>query len=210
MRPSDFLKRLEGTQTISSVMALISVDKDKAAYLIYRLRKEGYVKTRKRGDQTRVYDISFKNKLNGVSYYDIINQGSPTKVSAPSNNILFGKKPTAEEALVFAVNTKSLRTIIAALSLFHRINDWSMLYRLSKKDNIQREIAALYDLARTIVKKIKRMPKRFQTFAKPKKGSDYEFIIQGLRSKDFQNIEKRWKVYLPFNQKDLEADHDIH
>jgi hypothetical protein len=30
------------------------------------------------------------------------------------------------------------------------------------------------------------------------------YIIHNLKSKDFQNIEREWKVFLPFNKGDIE------
>jgi DNA-binding PadR family transcriptional regulator len=53
----DLFKKLEGVQTVESVMALLGVGRQKAIYSLHRLRKQGYVKTRRRSDQTRIYKI---------------------------------------------------------------------------------------------------------------------------------------------------------
>ena len=184
-------------------MTLLGVDRKKAIYYVRRLREQDYVKTRKRPDQTRIYSISFENKLQGVSYYDIINRHSPVKISAPNISNVYGKHPTIEETIVFAIKTGSLRTILAALALFRKIENWSELYKLGKQNRLERQIGALYDLSRLIMRKVRRMPNRFRNNALPKKGP-FEYTIPGLQSTDFKNIENVWKVHLPFNRKDLE------
>lgn len=202
MKTRELLKRLEGIQTIPTVISALDVDRQQANYYIYRLRKKGYVRTRRLSDNRRVYSISFENRLKGTSYYDIINSLSPIKITTPKTYRIYGKEPSYEEILVFAIKTGSLRTILASLALFRRIDDWSALYRLAKKDNIERQVGALYDLARKVMK-TRRMTARFRNNALP--GKSFVFLIKGMRSKDFADIEKTWKVYLPFNRNDLEG-----
>lgn len=209
MIPMQIVRNLEGTQTVESVMSLLNVSRPKAVYYIYMLRKEGYVKTRKRSDQTRIYNISFKNKLKGTSYYDLINLHSPIKISAPHLYNVYGKEPTIEETIVFAIKTKSIRVLIASLGLFRRIEDWQEVYHLSKQNRMERQVGALHDLARKIMKKVKRMPPRFRNNALPKEYYPFEYMVPDSKSKDFQNIEKVWKIYLPFNKEDLEEYFDL-
>lgn len=197
------LKRLEGAQTIDTVMDILGLSKEKATYYIYRLRKQGYVKTRRLSNNKRVYYISFENKLQSFDYREIINKHSPVKISTAETYKIYGKEPTLEETLIYAIKTKSLRTILAALALFRKINNWSELYRLSKENHIERQVGALYDLARMFMR-TKRMTKRFRNLSLPKDHCDFVYVIQDLKSKDFGHIENKWKVYLPFNQKDLE------
>ncbi|MEK6887338.1 MAG: hypothetical protein AABX14_00155 [Candidatus Aenigmatarchaeota archaeon] len=203
METKYLLKKLEGIQTINTVMDTLSLSREKAIYYVYRLRKQGYVKTKRLSNNSRVYYISFENKLQGFSYYEIINLYSPVKLSTTQMYKVYGKEPTLEEALIYAIKTGSLRTILAALALFKKINDWGELYRLSKRNQIEREVGALYDLARRIMR-TRRMSKRFRSGALPKEDYDFVYIIQGLKSKDFKDIETIWRVYLPFNQEDLE------
>ncbi|MEK6961207.1 MAG: hypothetical protein AABX47_08620 [Nanoarchaeota archaeon] len=205
----DMVRKLEGVQTIDSVMSILGINKSKAIQTIYQLRKSGYVKTHKRSDQTRIYNISLKNKLKGVSYYEIINPNSPIKISPPNEYKIYGRTPSIEETIVFAIKTKSLRTILASLILFRKVTDWSELYHLSKTNRIERQVGALYDLTRLILKRSKRMPKRFMKNAQPKENYPFEYTIPGLQSKDFQKIENKWKIYLPFNKTDLEEYHDF-
>lgn len=203
METNELLQKLAGIQTIESVMDILKLDKKMAIYYIHRLRKEGYIKTKRQSNNKRVYNISIDNKLGGKSYYDIINQHSPIKVSTPIVYKIYGKESILEETLVYAIKTKSLRTILASLALFKKISNWVELYNLAKENHIERQVGVLYDLARQIMK-VRRMTNKFRNSALPKKEFKFEYIIPGLNSKDFINIEKIWKIYLPFNKEDLE------
>ncbi len=203
MNTKSLLKKLEGIQTIKSIMSILNVTKQKAVYYIYRLRKKGYIKTKRLSNNMRVYNIAFEHKLGGTSYYEIINKYSPIKISSPEIYKVYGKKAIIEETLIFAIKTQNLRTILAALALFRKIEDWTILYQLAKNNRIERQVGALYDLARTVMR-IKKMPKIFRNNALPKEEFMFEYTINGLKSKDFKEIEARWKIYLPFNKKDLE------
>ena len=204
MKTRDLLNKLEGIQTIETVMDALKLSREKAIYYIYRLREKGYVKTRRLENNKRAYNISFENRLKGVSYYEIINKYSPIKLVVPKTYNIYGKRPGLEETLIYALKTKSLRTILAALALFKEIDDWSNLYYLAKANHIERQVGALYDLAR-IFFKVRRMTKRFRNNTLPKKKYRFEYVILGLKSKDFGEIEKSWKIYLPFNKKDMEV-----
>ena len=204
MRIGQLLQKLEGIQTIETVMDALNISKDQAIYYIHRLRKGGYVKTKKLSDNKRVYNISFENKLKGTSYYEIINKYSPIKISTPKTYKIYGKEPTFEETLIYAIKTQSFRTILAALVLFKKIEGWVNLYQSAKRNHIERQVGALYDMAREIML-TKRMSDRFRYYALPKENYEWRSVIPGLKSDDFKDIEKRWKVYLPFNIKDLEA-----
>jgi len=206
MKTKVLLKKLEGIHTIESVMGIFGVSREKAVYYIFRLRKHGYVKTKRLSNNKRAYNISFENRLKGSSYYDIINKNSPIKIATPKTYKIYGKEPTPEETLIYAIKTKSLRTILASLALFKKIDNWNELYRLAKENFIERQVGALYDLARKIMK-TKRMTKRFRNNALPKKEYGFKYVIIGLTSKEkeFKDIEERWKIYLPFNKGDLEA-----
>lgn len=197
------LQKLEGIQTINSVASILSVSKAKAIYYIYRLRKQGYVKTTTVSSKKKVYYISFEHTLGGTSYTDILNENSPLKLATSTTYRIYGKTPSLEETLIYAIKTKKLRTVLASLALFKKINNWTELYRLAKANHVEREVGALYDLARKIMK-TRKMPKRFRNNILPQENSAFEFIIKGLRSKEFGEIESTWKIYLPFNKQDLE------
>ena len=203
MGQRELLQKLAGIQTIESVMDILNVGKRMAIYYLHRLRKEGYVKTRRQSNNRRIYNISLNNKLGGKSYYEIINQYSPLKISTPITHRIYGKEPTLEETLIYAIKTRSLRTILASLALFKKISNWVELYNLAKVNHIERQVGALYDLARHIIK-VRRMTNKFRSNSLPKVGYTFEYIVPELKSKDFIKIEKVWKIYLPFNKKDLE------
>jgi len=203
MEKNELLQKLAGIQTIESVMDILEVDKEMAIYFLHRLRKEGYVKTRRQSNNRRVYNISIDNKLGGKSYYDTINQYSPIKISTPTIYRIYGKEPSLEETLIYAIKTKSLRTILASLALFKKISNWVELYTLAKENHIERQVGALYDLARHIIK-VRRMTNKFRSSALPKEEYKFEYVVPELKSRDFIEIEKVWRIYLPFNKKDLE------
>jgi len=203
MEKRELLQKLAGIQTIESVMDILKVDKRMAIYYIHSLRRDGYVKTRRQSNNRRVYNISLDNKLGGKSYYDIINFYSPIKISTPIIHKIYGREPSLEETLIFAIKTKSLRTILASLALFKKINNWVELYNLAKENHIERQVGALYDLAR-LVMKVRRMTNKYRNNALPNKEYQFDFLVPELRSKDFNEIENIWRIYLPFNKKDLE------
>lgn len=203
MERRELLQKLAGIQTLESVMDILNVDKRKAIYCLYRLRQEGYVKTKRLSNNKRVYSISLENKLGGKSYYDVINQYSPIKISTPVIHKIYGKEPGLEKTLIYAIKTKSLRTILASLALFKKISNWVELYQLAKENHIERQVGALYDLARKIMK-VRKMTIRFKNSSLPKEGDKFEYIVPELKSRDFTDIERTWKIYLPFNKKDLE------
>jgi len=154
-----------------------------------------------------VYNISFENKLKGTSYFEIINKHSPVKIATPITYKIYGKEPSLEETLIYAIKTGSLRTVLASLALFKKIANWSELYQLAKKNRVERQVGALYDLSKKIMK-VRRMTDRFRNNALPKKEYNFEYIIPGLISKDFKDIEETWKIYLPFNKNDLSDYND--
>ncbi len=198
------LETVKGAQTLESVMTLLDLNRIKTIKLLSALRKKGYVKTKRLSNNKRLYDISFENRLNGESYADVLNTYSPIKITTSETRMIYGKEISLEETLILAIKSRSLRQILASLALFKKIKDWILLYRLAKAEGLGRQIGVLYDLSRKIMK-TRRMAKRFQNLALPKKNEKYLYIIDGLNSEDFKEIERKWKVYLPFNTSDLEA-----
>ena len=77
------------------------------------------------------------------------------------------------------------------------------LYHLSKENHIERQVGALYDLARSIIK-VRKMTTKFRSSALSKEKYKFEYVIPELKSRDFTKIERVWKIHLPFNKKDLE------
>jgi len=203
MKVDELIKKVNGTQTIESIKNSLNVDRTRAIYLIYRLRKEGYVITKQDSNNSRIYFISKQNKLGGTSYMDIINENSPIKLSSSEVYKIYGRNVSIEETLVYALKTRRFRYILASLGLYKKIKSWSELYRLAKNNNLVREVGALYSLIRIIVPRIKKMNKNFERYALLKNGNEYKYIIPNLKSKDFSSIEEKWKVFIPFSFEDL-------
>lgn len=199
----ELAQELRGLNTIKMIERTLNVGRTRAIYVIYRLRQKGFVETKYQSDGTRVYHISPQNVLGGTSYIDILNKYSPLKLLATEVYKIYGREPSIEETLVYAIDHRSVRYIIASLILFRKVKNWSELYKRAKKKNLVRELAALYDISRLVIPKVGRMPQRFKTLATPKKSDKYRAIIEGISSIDFKNIEKKWKVYIPLNYSDL-------
>src|SRR3989344_5474092 len=204
MKLDEVAKKLEGLQTIASVKKILGIETQKAIYYIYKLRKKGYVKTNYESDKKRVYFISLQNVFRGISYIDILNKYSPIKLASFEVYQIYGRIPSVEETLIYAIKKQEVRYIIASISLFKKVKNWSLLYKLAKKNGLIRQVAALYDVSKVCVKKIRKMPKKFKNLARPKKSDIYLYIIKNFSSSDFKEIEKKWKVYIPLNCVDLE------
>lgn len=205
MKKNDLLKKLEGVQTVETVMSTLGVSREKAIYSVHRLNKEGYVKKRRAPSKKRVYFISRENRLGGTGYYEIINKDSPVKLSLAETSRIYGREVAPEEALVFAITTKKARVVLASLSLFRRISDWKLFYRLAKEKGVVRKAGALYDLSRKFMR-TRRMDGRLRRMMLPKKGDGFEYIVDGLRTTDaeFGKIQDLWRVYIPFSRGDME------
>ncbi len=203
MKINNLISKIEGVQTLKSVMIILGINMNQANYIIRKLKKEGYIKVKRLSDGSAIYNIAVENKFSGMSYYEILNSNSPIKIRPSVQVYVYSKVPSIEKTLIFAIKTKNLRTILASLALFKKIQFWPELYRRSKENHIEREVGALYDLAKTIMR-VRRMPAGFRNRSLPKLEYSYVYVIDNLKSKDFKKIEQRWKVYLPFNKADLE------
>lgn len=203
MKIDDLVQKLEGIQRIETVAKILNVKKSTAIKIMSILRKNKYVKTIQTSKKKRIYYISRKYPVGGKSYYEIINSISPMKLADPEPYKILGREPSLEETLVFAIKTNSVRAILASLALFKRINNWNELLAIAKKNKAERKVGALYDLARKVIR-TRKMSKGFRNKALPSKKAKYIYIISPYKSKDFKEIEKTWRVYLPFNKVDLE------
>ena len=199
---TDLTKKLEGIYTLESIMATLKVDRSTAMNYISKLRKQGYVKTKRTSSGKRIYNISRQNKIGGKSYYEVLNQISPIKLSESETYKVYGRKITFEEILIYAIKSEKLRVVLASLALFKHINNWTLLAELAGKNGVRRQVCALYDLGHSIMK-VRKMRKQFWKTCLPKLDGKYVYIIPGLESKDFDDIQQKWKVYLPFNRADF-------
>ena len=202
MKIADLTQKLEGIYTLESIMETLKVDRSTAMNYVSKLRKQGYVKTKRTSSGKRIYSISRLNKIGGKSYYEVLNQISPIKLSESETYKVYGRDITYEETLVYAIKTGKLRVVLSSLALFKHINNCTQLSELARKDGMQRQACALYELARSTMK-VRKMGKKFLKTGLPKAGDTYLYIIPNLESKDFVEIQQKWKVYLPFNKEDL-------
>ena len=196
-------EKLEGFHSIEDVQELLNVNRARAIHLMHTLRNKGFVKTKRTSAGKRYYHISFGNAVGGTSYIEVLNKYAPVPLASFETHKLYGKVISVEETLIYALKKDDIRHVIASLSLFKHIKNWSLLYNLAKKEGLNREICALYDVAKKTVKKIRRMPDRFKKLGTPKKNSKYKYIINLFSSDDFKKIERKWKVYIPLNIADL-------
>lgn len=194
-------KQLQGLQTVSSIAKSLNISKRTAINYAWLLRKKGLLKTAYGGKKIRIYRVTPEiRKGRGQSIFELINKNSKIKIAVKEDYIVH-KKLSIEETLVRAIATKRFRIILASLGLFNKINNWSRLYKYAVKFNVTNKVGALYDIARQTIK-VKKMDKRTRKALLNKKSKD-KYIIDNIKSKDFKDIEKIWKVYIPFNKADL-------
>jgi len=197
-------KRLEGLQTVSSICKTAGVGRRTAINYISQLRKKGLVKTLYGAGKKRMYSIKTAAETeSGQDFYEMLNKYSRVKIAAPYRYKVHDKKLTVEETIIRAVESGSFRIILAALGLFAHVKNWQLLYQFANKNKIGRKIGALYDAARSIIK-IRKMDERTR-IALAKSVVKNRYIVDKIKSRDLKDIEKRWRIYLPFNRSDLEA-----
>lgn len=196
-------RNLQGLQTISSISKKLEVKRKTAVNYVYELRKGGFVKTTRGRKKIRVYEISpvRKKELGYPGMYDIINRYSPIKLVKPYEHRVHGKPMSIEEAIVRAIKTGDFRTILASLALFSHVKDWSLLYECAKKEDVRRQAGAMYDLSRKalLVRRIDRRIERRLLEAPIEK----KYLIPNVKSSDFKDVEKKWRVFIPFRKEDL-------
>lgn len=194
-------KQLQGLQTVSSIAKSLNISKRTAINYAWLLRKKGFLKTIYGKRKIRMYKITpVIRKYHGQSLFELINNNSKVKVIVKEDYIIH-KKTSIEEVLVRAIATKRFRIILASLGLFNKINDWSKLYKYAIKYDVANKVGALYDIARQTIR-VKKMDKRTRKALLKQKPKE-KYIVDNIKSKDFKDIEKIWRVYVPFNKADL-------
>lgn len=198
-------KILEGLQTVSSIAKKLGITKRTAVNYISKLRKEGFLKNYMGGSKVRIYIIDpLKRKERGYpGIYEIINKNSRIGLITNVKYRVYGKPLSFEEVIVEAAKTNDYRVILASLDLFRKIKNWSKLKDFAIKNKAGRKIGALYDIARKFIR-VRRMDLRTRK-ALLNSRIDNKYIIKNLRGKkgDFNDVEKVWGVYIPFNKADL-------
>lgn len=198
----ELAKKLEGFQTVDTILKELNVKKSTAINIAHKLRKDGYLENWK-GRRKRFYYVTPQKiiKIGNPGFYEILDKYSRIKLVTPYEHRIIGKKLTVEEALIRAIKTKNIRIIIASLELFNYIKDWKLLSKLAREEKLERFVGALYDATRTIIK-VRKMDKRIRN--KLLNGNvRKKHLLLNAKSKDLKEIEKRWRVYLPLNKADL-------
>ncbi len=203
MQSIDIAKRLEGFQTLDTVMKKLGIKRSTATKYIHELRKRGLVQTSGGGDQKRIYRISQVSlfKIGNPGMYDIINKYSRMKLVEPYEHRIIGRKLSIEEALVRAIASKEFRTILAALELFNHISNWPRLYKYAKENDCRSKAVALYEVARMFIR-VKHMGEKTKNALAAAKDHN-PYIIENMKSDDFFEIEKKYGAFIPFNRADL-------
>jgi len=197
------INKLGDFNRIEDIQSKLGVKRATAIKYIHLLRKRGLVKTEYIKNKKRLYRILKVKKpvVGNESFYYLINKYSPMKIVIRYDYRIFGRKSTIEEAIVKSVKERNLKIILAALALFNHVENWSLLSKLSKKYNVRRKVGALYELTRKFMR-VRKMPKKtLNSLLKAK--NEPRFIVENFKSRDFKNLEKKWKIYLPFNKVDI-------
>ncbi len=197
-------KKLRGLQTVSTISKNLGVKKRTAINYTWKLRKNGYLTSTGGGRNIKLYRISplkFK-KREGYSIYELINKYSRVKLNTTKDYIIHSEKePPPEEILVRAIASREFRLMLASFELFNKIKRWSRLKKLSEKYRIGRNVGALYDVTKRFIK-VKRMDERTRKALLKSNGE--KFLFYRVKSKSFQDIEKKWGVHIPLNKQDME------
>ncbi|MFH0979243.1 MAG: helix-turn-helix domain-containing protein [Candidatus Woesearchaeota archaeon] len=194
------LMEIEGLQTIKTLADKLGIKKQSAINLASRLKKEGYLTTTGGGRKIRFYKISTKKqRIRSPGMFDIINKYSPMKLNPWYDHQVHGKYGP-EEALVDAIETKSFRAILASLRLFGHIKDWKQLRKYAIKKGCWQQTLALHELAMKYFK-IRKIPSQYVK----EDARDWISLTQLRERHNFPEIERRWHVYIPFNNRDMEA-----
>lgn len=201
----ELAKNLEGVKTISAIAKILKINERTAINYIYELRKRGFVKTEYGKRKIRMYRISPVNKkvIGYPGLHEMINKYSRIKLIPAVEERVHTHRMGVEETIVRGIKTGRIRVILSILELFNHVTNWSLLSKLGKQEQIGRKIGALYDVARSSIK-VRRMDNRIRkSFLKSKVKSKY--IVKKMKSKDFNDIEKEWNVFIPISKKDLEV-----
>ncbi len=189
--------------SLEDIQKKLNVKRATAINYIHLLRKDGFVKTIYKKNRTRLYILKRVTKpiIGNDSFYDIINRYSPMKIGTRHNYRIIGRKINVEEAIVRAIETKHPKVILASLALFNHVKNWPLLLKFAKQYDVRRKVGILYELTRRYMR-IKKIPKKtLKALLKAK--NEPKFIADNFKSRDFKDLEKKWKIFLPFNKIDI-------
>lgn len=197
-------RRAEGLQTVDSFAKALGLTRRTAVFYLHKLREGGFVETTRGKRGKRLYAISplRLRPVGGKGFIDVINAVSPLQVRQPMVRRTGGREPTPEEAFIQALESRDFTLILASLALFRHMTRWALLGRLARERGLERQAGALYEVARRSLR-VRRMDGRTARALAQAKGK-LAYVIPPLRSRDFSDIERAWRVRIPFNKSDLE------
>lgn len=197
MNREDLLRRLEGLHNVETVAEALKIKKQSAINLLSKLKRKGYVTVSKH--KRSLYKISMrKQRQRDPGMFDIINKYNKNMKLMPWYDHQVHGAYGPEDALIDAIQTESFRVILASMRLFSHINNWPKLYKLAKEKGIWQKVGALYDLSKRFFR-VTKIPKIYPQHD----GIRWSKLTQ-LKKMNFPTIAKKWHVYIPFNEYDME------
>lgn len=199
MMQEEMLRKIEGLQTLETAREKLGYTRQSTINLLSRLRKEGHVTAMGGGKKIRLYRITqAKQRKRDKGMFDMLNRYNPNFQLREWYDHQVHGKYTVEDAIVDAIETGSFRAILATLRLFNHVTDWPRLYRLAKEKNCWQKIGALHEVAKLSFK-ARKMPKQYPASY----AGAWKQLSQLKDRNNFPEIQEKWHVYIPFNQKDV-------
>lgn len=146
--------------TVDSFVKEHNYSRQYAINKLSKLKKEGYVVSSGGGKQPVIYTISNKYIKQTNGFYDVVNKYSPEKLVPKFKHYVYGVYKI-ENAIIDGLKIGDQRTLTAVKYLFRNIKNWTYLFKLLKKHNLEREFHDLYKKARNEIK-VRRIPKRYE------------------------------------------------
>ncbi len=125
-----------------------------------KLKKKGFAISSGGGKQPKTYTISNKYIRPTNGFYDVVNKYSPEKLVPKFKHYVLGAY-RIENAIVDGLKIGDRRTLEATKYLFRNIKDWTFLFQLLKKHNLEKNFFELYEKAKQEIK-VRRIPKRYK------------------------------------------------
>ncbi|MFT4325907.1 MAG: hypothetical protein ACMXYK_00190 [Candidatus Woesearchaeota archaeon] len=108
----------------------------------------------------KIYKIHDTPIQKESGFYAITNK-TPIKLVPEHTHVVHGKKYTAEDAIVTALEKNESRFLLVSVFLCNHITHWSTLLQALKKKDLLPRFKAIYLLARKTMR-VRRMPLRYK------------------------------------------------
>lgn len=151
---------LKGWKSLEDIIKTLKIKKSTAYVYLHKLDKMGFVLQKVKRPRGTMYLISPLPK--SAEHYGVY-EGT----EFVTTEMEFTKKEiTPEQKIAFFLNKfkekKNTRHYNQAMRLIRGIKNWKRLYRYLKAYNVKEEFKKLYLESRKNIKKIPKMPKRYQ------------------------------------------------